>query len=71
MLLKFVTKNKELKEYKNKPTEELRKDLGGHSERLAKLKFDLAAGKVKNIREIRQIKKTIAQIMTAIREKNN
>ncbi len=62
-------KKKELKEHKNKPVGELDKDLNGYRERLAKLKFDLAAGKVKNIREIRQLKKAIARTMSLIKQK--
>lgn len=59
-------KKKELQEYKNKPTVELQKELTRYRERLANLKFDLAAGKVKNIREIRAVKKAIAQILSLI-----
>lgn len=38
-------------------------------ERLRVLQFDLVAGKVKNVREIRQIKKDIARILTLLKEK--
>ncbi len=64
-------KTKEYKEYKNKTAAEIDKDLRIYHERLAKLKFDLAAGKVKNIREIRHLKKTIAQILTTLNIKKN
>ena len=37
-------------------------------ERLRSLKFDLASGKVKNVREIRELKKTIARILTLLTE---
>jgi ribosomal protein L29 len=63
-------KKKELKNFKTKPEAELRKELGIHREKVENLSFDLAAGKVKNIREIRHLKKNIAQIMTFIRQKN-
>ena len=33
-------------------------------EKLRQLRFDLSAGKVKNVREIRKFKKEIAQILT-------
>lgn len=35
-------------------------------ERLRQLSFDLNAGKVKNVREIRQIKKDIARLLTIV-----
>jgi ribosomal protein L29 len=60
-------KKKEFQEYKNKSENELLKDFALYRERLANLKFDLAAGKVKNIREIRAIKKTIARILTLLK----
>ena len=64
-------KRKEFQEYKNKPFLEINNDLRNLRERLAKLKFDLAAGKVKNIREIRQIKKDIARALTVVNQKQN
>lgn len=63
-------KYKDFQKFKNKPTVELTKELNSHRERLKNLEFDLAAGKVKNIREIRQIKKSVAQILTLINFKN-
>jgi ribosomal protein L29 len=62
-------KKKIFQETKNKSTVELQKDLVGHRERLRVLKFDLAAGKVKNIKEIQSVKKTIAQILTILKIK--
>lgn len=62
-------KKKNFQEIKDKPTAELRKDLAEYRERLRVLKFDLAAGKVKNIREIRVVKKSIAQILTILKVK--
>jgi len=50
---------------KNKP--ELQKLLEDLREKLRQLRFDLAAGKVKNVREIRKIKKNIAQILTLLK----
>jgi ribosomal protein L29 len=64
-------KKKELAEYKNKSIEELEKELANFRSRLSALKWDLIQGKVKNIREIRQIKKTVAQILTLIRLKKS
>ena len=44
-------------------------------EKLRSLKFDLSSGKVKNVREIRGLKKDIAKILTVMnlkrREPNN
>ena len=64
-------KKKNFQEIKNKPVAELQKELVGHRERFRVLKFDLAAGKVKNIREIKEVKKTIAQILTIINNKES
>lgn len=61
-------RKKELKEYKNKSVSELEKNLFDLREQLVKFKFDLAAGKVKNIREIKTVKKSVAQILTIINE---
>jgi len=62
-------KKNNLQELKNKVAAELQKDLAGNRERLRALKFDLAAGKVKNIKEIKTVKKTIAQILTILKTK--
>lgn len=43
---------------------ELKKLLEENREKLRQLRFDLAAGKVKNVREIHRIKKDIARILT-------
>ena len=56
-------------ELRQKSQDELEKLLQDSRERLRQLKFDLASGKVKNIREIREIKKDIARIQTCL--KNN
>lgn len=60
-------KQKQFQELKTKPVADLRKSLGDEREKLRKLRFDLANGKVKNIREIKATKKTIAKIMTIIK----
>lgn len=61
----------EFKELLQKPEEELKKMLQDSRERLRQLKFDLSSGKVKNIREIRQIKKDIARILTLFSQKSH
>lgn len=56
-------------ELTQKSKEELQKMLQEQKEKLRQLKFDLAAGKVKNIREIRMIRKDIARILTKVNKK--
>lgn len=59
------------KELKQKNEKELQRLLQEDSEKLRQLKFDLSAGKVKNVREIRKIKKDIARILTVLCQKDN
>ena len=63
-------KRKQLQSYTARSEGELQKELLEEREKLANLRFDLAAGKVKNIREIRHLKKNIAQLLTLIPKKN-
>jgi len=58
-----------LRELKHLPDLELKKSLENSREKLRSLRFDLASGKVKNVREIREIKKTIARILTLLKER--
>ncbi len=60
-------KKKELQSYAGRSKGELQKELLEEHEKLAKLRFDLAAGKVKNIREMRHLKKNIAQLLTLLK----
>jgi ribosomal protein L29 len=60
-------KRKDLQELKNKPLAELERELQNYLERLRELRFSLAQGKVKNIKEIKSTKKTIARILGLIR----
>lgn len=60
-------KRKEILEMKNKAGEELKKMAADFREKLEVLSFDLESGKVKNVREIREIKKNIARILTFLR----
>jgi ribosomal protein L29 len=64
-------KPKEIQELKNKPVPELQKLLKESRERLRLLKFDLAAGKVKDVSELRSLRKDIARIMTFMRVHRN
>lgn len=54
---------------REKSKSELEKLLHGSRARLRTLRFDLSAGKVKNVREIRKIRKDTARILTSLREK--
>jgi len=56
------------KELRLRPATELKKILLDSREKLRQLKFDLASGKVKNVREIRKIKKDIARILTCLKK---
>ena len=62
-------KKRELQELKNKPTAELLRLVRDGAERLRSLRFDLAAGKVKNVNELRVLRKNLARMQTFIREK--
>jgi len=57
-------KRKELENFKTKPLPEVDKEIRYYRERLQNLRMDLVLGKVKNIREIRQLKKSLAQLLT-------
>jgi len=63
-----LMKTSELKKLKRKPKEELYKLLMDSSKKLQELKFNLAAGKVKNVRSVRALKKDIARILTLLNE---
>ena len=55
-------------ELRQKNKEELQRILVEDREHLRSLRFDLAAGKVKNVIEIRKIRKDIARVLTLLRE---
>jgi len=55
-------------ELRQKSKTELERMLKENRERLRQLRFDLASGKVKNVREIRNLKKEIARILTLLRK---
>jgi large subunit ribosomal protein L29 len=56
-----------LTELRLKSKKELQRILTEDREKLRQLRFDLSAGKVKNVREVRKIKKEIAQILTLLK----
>lgn len=55
------------KELRTKQNTELSTLLDDNRERLRVLRFDLASGKVKNVREIRKTKKDVARILTLLK----
>ena len=59
-----------LVELRLKSKTELQKILEDNRKKIRQFRFNLFAGKVKNVREIRKIKKEIARILTLC-QKNN
>ncbi len=57
-----------VKELRKKSSSQLRKLEANLREKLRGLRFDLQAGKVKNVKEIQAIKKEIAQILTILND---
>jgi len=57
-------KTQDLRKKKKEELEDLLTEL---KNKLAKLKFDLSLGKLKNVREIRETKKDIARILTILK----
>lgn len=60
-----------ISEFKQKSKKELKRLLQNNQDKLRQLRFDLTSGKVKNVREIRQIKKDIARILTMLCQKKD
>jgi large subunit ribosomal protein L29 len=58
-------------ELRLKQGEELNQLLSESQKKLRELRFNLAGGKVKNVRTIRVLKKDIARILTILNEKSN
>lgn len=59
-------KRDDIKKLPDAPRAELAQRLKESRERLRTLKFDLQAGKVKNVAELRRLKKDIARFLTAL-----
>jgi large subunit ribosomal protein L29 len=55
-------------EMRKKSKKELNGMLQELKVKLRSLRFDLASGKVKNVREIREVRKDIARILTIIKQ---
>jgi large subunit ribosomal protein L29 len=56
-------------ELRQKTKAELEKILSENRRKIGQFRLDLASGKVKNVREIRNIKKDIARILTLLKQK--
>lgn len=59
------------KELRQKTEKEMKQMLQTLREKARQLRFDLSSGKVKNVKELREVKKDIAKILTILNEKNN
>lgn len=62
-------KKRDIQELKNKPDAELLRLIKDGGQELQTLRFDLAAGKVKDISKIRDLKKNVARMKTLLRER--
>jgi len=62
-------KKKDIQELKNKSVAELQRLVVDGTERLRALRFDLAAGKVKNVAELHHTRKSIARAKTFLHER--
>jgi ribosomal protein L29 len=62
-------KKKDIQDFKNKPDAELMRIVKDTNDELRTLRFDLAAGKVKDISKIREAKKAIARAQTFLQER--
>lgn len=61
-------KAKELQELRQNSPQDLQEKLGDLKEELFNLRFQLATGQLENPMRVRQVKKSIAQIKTILRE---
>ncbi len=61
-------KKREIQDLKNKPVAELHAMIKEGRARMHTLQFDLAAGKVKDVKELRSLRKDIARALTFIRQ---
>lgn len=57
-----------IRELRRKSKRELLANLADLRDKLRELRFNLASGKVKDIKEIRETKRTIARLITLLKE---
>lgn len=62
-------KKKDIQDLKVKSEAELHRLIKEDGEKLRALRFDLAAGKVKNVKALHEMKKSIARAKTFIQER--
>jgi len=55
-----------IKDYKRMGKKELSKLLAENREKMRQMKFELSGGKIKNVREIRRMRRDIARILTLL-----
>jgi len=65
-----MKQKEKIREFSRLPKQELQRNLSEKREKLRQLRFDLASGKVKNVREIREIRRDIARIITILKIKS-
>jgi large subunit ribosomal protein L29 len=59
-----------IKELRQKTEKELKDILAENRTKLGKLKFDLASKKLKNVSEIKELRREIARILTILNKKD-
>lgn len=62
-------KKTDIQKINDKNETELEKDLAESKSKLQTLRFDLAAGKIKNLGEVKETKKKIARVLTFLKQK--
>jgi ribosomal protein L29 len=62
-------KKSTVEQFNSRNTKELQKQLNDNRDKLWSLKTDLVSGKVKNVREIKKLKRDIARILTVMKSK--
>lgn len=60
-----------IKELRQKTRKELEELLKADGQRLGQLKFDTASKKLKNVREIRELRRQIARVITILKQDKN
>ena len=55
-----------ISQLRKKPKGELPTILRENQDKLRQLRFDLSAGKIKNVKEVQKVRKEIAQILTLL-----
>lgn len=64
-------KKDEFKKLKQRPVEDLKREIHDSRDKLRVLRFDLASGKTKNSSLVRDMRKRIAKVETLVQEKSN